>query len=71
MFTNARSLVNKIEKMELLLHERDVDFMGITETWFNSSHDWLANIQGYSLYHRDREGRRGEWCVYISEMIYW
>lgn len=23
--------------------------MGITEAWFDSSHDLLANIQGYSL----------------------
>lgn len=41
------------------------DFEGISETWFDSLHDWLTTIQGYSLSRRDREGRKGGgMCVY-------
>ena len=58
MFTNARSLADKMGELEILLYKEDLDFVGISETWFNSSHDWLATIQGYSLYRRDREGKK-------------
>ena len=59
LYANARSLANKMGELELLMYEEDFDFVGISETWFDSSHDWLATIQGYSLYRRDREGKKG------------
>ena len=41
LYTNARSLANKMGELELLMFEEDLDFVGITETWFDSSHDWM------------------------------
>lgn len=70
VYTNARSLANKMEELELQLHKEDLDFVGITETWFDSSHDWLANIEGYSLHWRDGRVEKVEGCAYISRMIY-
>lgn len=36
MYTNARSMTNKMQKLELLIRQVDFDFMGISETWFDS-----------------------------------
>ena len=29
------------------------------ETWWDGSHDWSAAVDGYKLFRRDRQGRRG------------
>ena len=40
--------------------ESKPDFLCITESWLNSSHeDFEFNIEGYVLYRRDRELRSG------------
>lgn len=39
MYTNVSSLANKMEELELLIHEEDLNFVGISETWSDSSHD--------------------------------
>ncbi|WP_227645557.1 endonuclease/exonuclease/phosphatase family protein, partial [Klebsiella pneumoniae] len=50
--------------------EKDFDFVGISETWFDNSHDWLATIQGYSLYRKDREDKKGGGvCLYVKDDI--
>lgn len=56
MFTNARSLVNTMTEMELLIHEEDFDFMGISKIGF----DLLVTVQWYFLYWRDMLDRIGE-----------
>jgi len=33
--------------------------VAITKMWWNCSHDWTAAIDGYKLFRRDRQGRRG------------
>ena len=35
------------------------DLIAITETWWDSSHDWNAVIDGYMLDRKDRPTRRG------------
>ncbi|XP_075576257.1 myosin heavy chain, skeletal muscle, adult-like [Pelecanus crispus] len=35
------------------------DLVAITETWWDESHDRTAVIDGYKLFRRDRQGRRG------------
>ena len=42
--------------------------MGITETWWDATHDSTVNVKGYRLYRRDRIGKRGGGVVlYIKE----
>lgn len=48
-----------MRELEILIHKEDFNIVGVAETWFDSSHDWLAAVKGYSLYWRDREGRGG------------
>jgi len=31
--------------------------IGISETWWDESHDWSAGMESYSLLRRDRQGK--------------
>ena len=35
------------------------DIVAITETWCDDSHNWSTAMDGYKLFRRDRQGRRG------------
>lgn len=53
---NARSVVNKLRELELLLDNEKPHILGITETWLNSSiADNELCFQGYTLLRKDRE----------------
>ncbi|GAB0177908.1 hypothetical protein GRJ2_000256100 [Grus japonensis] len=44
--------------------------MGITETWWDSSYDWSVGMEGYRLFRKDRQGRRGGGiALYISDQL--
>ncbi|XP_050786243.1 uncharacterized protein LOC127037978 isoform X1 [Gopherus flavomarginatus] len=59
MYTNARSLGNKQEELEVLAESRNYDVIGITETWWGSLHDLSTVMDGYKLFRKDRQGRKG------------
>jgi hypothetical protein len=39
MHLNARSIVNKINQLRLICHESKPDFLCLTESWLNFSHE--------------------------------
>ncbi|PKU43586.1 rna-directed dna polymerase from mobile element jockey- hypothetical protein [Limosa lapponica baueri] len=42
--------------------------IGITETWCDKSHDWRIAMDGYWLFHKDRQGIRGRGvALYVKE----
>ncbi len=52
---NAQSLQDSLEQIKLLMNERDVDILCVSETWLSScSPDSYVNIQNYNLYRRDK-----------------
>ncbi|KAK4826412.1 hypothetical protein QYF61_008945 [Mycteria americana] len=59
MYTNARSLGNKQEELELYAHSESYDIVGVTETWWDNSHAWRITMDSYRLFRKDRQGRRG------------
>ena len=59
MYTNAHSMGNKQEELEAMTKQENYDVVAITETWWDVSHDWSMPIDGYKLFRRDRQGRRG------------
>ena len=59
IYNNARSMGNKQDELELLIHEGKYDLIGITETWWDDSHDWNTAIEGYNLFKRNRSNRKG------------
>ncbi|KAJ7402610.1 hypothetical protein BTVI_84811 [Pitangus sulphuratus] len=57
---------NKQEKLEALVQSQRFDIIDINETWWDETCDWIALLDGYRLFRRDRQGRRGggvELCV--------
>ncbi len=66
--TNARSLENKIDELEGLVHMEKVDLIGVTETWETDAS--VLRIEGYIFHSRARTHRRGGGLAYISEMDY-
>ncbi|KAK4814759.1 hypothetical protein QYF61_026736 [Mycteria americana] len=58
-YTNARSIGNKQEELEAIVHQENYDMVAIMETWWDDSHNWSAVMDGYKLFRRDRQGRRG------------
>ena len=68
MYSNARSMGNKQEELEALVQQEGYDIVAITETWWDDSHDWSAALEGYKLFRRDRQGRRGSGvALYVRE----
>ncbi|KAJ7419991.1 hypothetical protein BTVI_23322 [Pitangus sulphuratus] len=59
MYSNARNMGNKQEELEAIMQQESYDVVAITEMWWDDSHDWSAAMDGYKLFRRDRQGRRG------------
>ncbi|TRZ10882.1 hypothetical protein HGM15179_016231 [Zosterops borbonicus] len=59
MYTNAHSMGNKQEELEVMVQQQSYDVVAITETWWNDSCSWSTALNGYRLFRRDRKGRRG------------
>ncbi|GAB0203947.1 hypothetical protein GRJ2_002860300 [Grus japonensis] len=59
---------NKQEELEAIMQLENYDIVAITETWWDDSHNWSAAMDGYKLFRRDRQGRRGsEVALYVRE----
>ena len=39
--------------------QESYDIVAVMETWWDDSHEWTAAMDGYKLFRRDRQGRRG------------
>ncbi|KAK4829639.1 hypothetical protein QYF61_005850 [Mycteria americana] len=70
LYTNARSMGNKREELEAIVHQENYDIIAITETWWDDSHNWSATMDGYEIFRRDRQGRRGGGvALYVRECL--
>ncbi|RMC20427.1 hypothetical protein DUI87_01281 [Hirundo rustica rustica] len=68
MYTNACSMGNKKEELEAMVQQQSYDVVTITETWWDESHSWSTALNGYKLFRRDRQGRRGRGvALYIKQ----
>jgi len=59
VYTNARSTGNEQEELAATAQQDGCDLVAITETWWDSSRDWQAVMDGYRLGRKDRPTRRG------------
>ena len=50
---------SKQEELEALAQSQSYDNVGLSETWWEESCEWSAVMDGYRLFRRDRQGRRG------------
>ena len=49
---------NKQEELEVCVQSQGHDLIAITETWWDSSHDWNVVMDGYSF--SGKTGQQGE-----------
>ena len=76
LYTNAQSLVNKMNEMKVVVTINNPDIIIVTETWTNESiADAHLNIEGYDIIERsDRNdthmGRGGGILVYAKKSLY-
>nr|VZI06190.1 unnamed protein product [Spirometra erinaceieuropaei] len=69
LYTNAQSLISKLDELKLCLVELSPDVLAVTETWLsgNISDNEVAQ-PGYQIYRRDREHRQGGGIVvYVND----
>ena len=70
---NICHLLPKVDEIKLLLSKpvREVDILGLTETFLTSNNtDPLINIENYNLERKDRLGKKGGGIVtYISNVL--
>ena len=76
MYTNVRSFMNKNkrEEMSILLLEKGVDVLGVTESWGNNNiDDSELGFEGYSMFRQDRikgnKERGGGVLLYLRESL--
>ncbi|KAK4830989.1 hypothetical protein QYF61_014560 [Mycteria americana] len=62
---------NKQDELEALVSSQNYDIIGISEIWWNESHDWSAGMEGYRPFRRDRQGRQGGGdALYVRERFH-
>ncbi len=68
--TNAQSLGNRYEDIEVVFEQNNVDVGVVTESWFSDDmpEDQL-NISNYNLFSQPRKKHGGE-AIYVKEDIY-
>ena len=55
MYTNARSIMNKLTSLESNVSKYNPDVIGITESWATEKDiQGLLELEGYTCYRRDR-----------------
>ncbi|GAB0206600.1 mitochondrial enolase superfamily member 1 [Grus japonensis] len=61
---------NKQEELEMCVCLQGYDLIGIRETWWDSSYDWSVGMEGYRLFRKDRQGRRGGGVtLYVNDQL--
>ncbi|GAB0208569.1 cAMP-dependent protein kinase inhibitor alpha [Grus japonensis] len=70
LYTNACSMGNKQEELEVCVQSQGHDLIAITETWWDSSHDWNAVMDDYVLFRKDRPARPPDQEEEVDEAFY-
>ena len=68
---NARSIVNKIDEIRLLLRDKPFQVFAVSESWLDSSIlDSEVSVPGYTLTRNDRKARQGGGtAIYVKDGI--
>ena len=68
--TNACSMGNKQDGLEICVQLQGRNLIAMTETWWDSSHDWNAVADGYIIFRKDRPTRQGGGvALYVREQL--
>lgn len=68
LLTNCRSIRNKVNELQSVMHERKADVVVLTETWLDANiPDSTIYVEGYKSVRMDRNQRGGGILIYIRE----
>lgn len=68
MYLNARSIRNKMDDIEILLHTvPEIDIVAVCETWLDKSEELYFNLPNYSAVYSSREKDGGGAGLYIKD----
>ncbi|GAB0180245.1 hypothetical protein GRJ2_000489800 [Grus japonensis] len=70
IYINERGMGNKQEELEAIVQQENYDIVAITEIWWDDLHNWSAAMDGYKLFRRDRQGRRGSGVALYSRVCF-
>ena len=72
LVANVRSIINKIDQLELVAQINQVEVICITESWLNTSVvDSMISLSNFIQFRNDRTySCGGGVCIYIKEEIY-
>ena len=60
----------KREESETCARLQGYDLIGIMEMWWDGSYDWSVGMEGYRLFRKDRQGRRGgDVALYVNDQL--
>jgi hypothetical protein len=72
IYTNARSIRNKINDLKALIASEIVDIIAITESWIKSSSDFIGefSLPGYKIFSKERKNKKGGGVLlYVREFL--
>ena len=74
MYTNACSIVGKMDELRYVAQNEDYSIIGISETWANESiSDAELHIDGYTLFRKDRmsmsQRRGGGVALFVKDTL--
>ena len=70
LYTNAWSMGNKQEELQAYVCLQGFDIAGINEMWLDDSYDLNGGTDGYKLFRKERQRRRGEGvALYIKDQL--
>ena len=69
---NARSIINKKNELNIMVDDIKPHIIGITESWANNDiTDAELGLEGYVMFRKDRNGRRGGGVLYWNGQLVW
>ena len=69
-YLNVRSLVNKIDEMQVFCETHQKHVLSLNETWpYSSISNSEIQLPGYSLVRRDKTHRNGGVLIYVSSNL--
>jgi len=70
LYINAQSMGNKQKELETHARSGHYDIVAITETWWDSSHDWNVVMDGYVFLRKDKPASQGDGvALYVREQL--
>ena len=74
IYTNACSVVGKMDELRYLAQNEEPNIIGISETWANETiSDAELHIEGYTLFRKDRKSKTqskgGGVALYVKETL--